>query len=107
MYFKWTERQPFALLSALSSFLFPLSPYLYLYALAFRCIEHGVPFRFGYLNLYTLTISLLPAIRSADTSHACFVLAGRKHEVERRNIARHGDIAIIRKDGRQALGLFG
>ena len=98
MYFKRVKRQPFALF---------LSPNLYLNAFALGCTQHRVPFRLGYLHLYALAVGLLLSIGSSETCHANFVLIGREHEVERRNVARHGDIAIIGEDGRLALGFFG
>ena len=98
MYFKRVKRQPFALF---------LSPNLYLNAFALRCTQHRVPFRLGYLHLYAFAVGLLLAIGSRETCHTSFVLIGREHEVERRNVARHGDITIIGENVRLALGIFG
>ena len=65
-----------------------------------------MPFRFRYLHLHTIAIGLLLAIGRAETCHAFFILVCREHEVEWCNIIRYSDIAIIRKDDRQALGIF-
>ena len=96
--FKCLERQPLALF---------LSPHLYLHALSFRGIEHSVPFRLRNLHLHAIAIGLLFAIGRADTCHAFFVFLDREHKVERRNVAGHRDITIVRHDGRQPLGIFG
>ena len=98
MYLKRVERQPFPLL---------LSPDLHLDALAFRGIEHIVPFRLRYLHLYPLAVGLLLTVRRGETCHTRLILINREHEVEWRNVTGYGDIAIIWEDGRQALGLPG
>ena len=97
MYFKRVERQPFALF---------LSPDLNLDALALRGSKHDMPVRLGYLHLHAFTVSLLLSVGCADTSHTFLVLVSREHEVERCNVERHGDIAIIGEDVWQALCLF-
>ena len=95
--FKGVERQPFAPL---------LPPNLNFETLAFCRVEHLAPFLFGNLNLYATAVGLLLPIRCGDTSHTCLVVIRREHEVERCNIVGHGDIAIVRIDGWQSLGLL-
>ena len=97
MYLKLIERQPFALFHA---------PNLNLDTLSLRNIEHIMPFRLRNLHFDTMAIRLLLAIGRSETCHALFVLVSREHKVKRCYIVRHSDIAIIRKNGRQALSLL-
>jgi hypothetical protein len=53
-----------------------------------------------------LAVGLLVAVWRGDTCHTLLILVGREHEVERRDVARHSDIAIVWVDSRQALGVF-
>ena len=98
LYFKRNKCQPFVPF---------LTPHLYLEALALRGIEHGVPFLLRNLHFHAIAISLLFTIRRSETCHTRLVLVSRKHEVEGSYVARNSNIAIIRIDGRQTLGLFG
>ena len=98
IYLKRGVRQPLAFL---------LTPDFNLETLTIRGIEHSMPFLLRYLHLHPITVCLLLAIGCGETCHTCFKLVSRKHEIKWRNIARYGDIAIIRENSWQALSLFG
>ena len=66
-----------------------------------------MPFRLGHLHLHAFAIGLLPAIGRGETSHTCVELVGRKHEVERGDVAGHGHVAVVGEDGGQTPGILG
>ena len=89
------ERQPFALL---------LAPDFHLDTLAFCGGEHAAPFLQGNLHLHTIAIGLLLTVGRGETCHAGLVFVGGEHKVQRCNVTGDRHVAIVREDGRQALG---
>ena len=47
------------------------------------------------------------AIGHGETCHTCVELVGRKHEVERGDVAGHGHVAVVGEDGGQTPGILG
>ena len=66
-----------------------------------------MPFRLRYLHLHAIAIGLLLSVGHGEARHTFLIFVNGEHEVEWRNIVRHSDVAIVGKDGRQALDLFG
>ena len=64
-----------------------------------------MPFRRRHLHLHSFAVCLLLTIGHSETCYALVEFAGREHEVEWRNVARHGDIAVVGEDIWQAFGL--
>jgi hypothetical protein len=65
-----------------------------------------MPFVFRYLYFHTIAVCLLLSIRCGETCHALLVLTSRHHKIEWCDVIGYGDVTIVRKNGRQALGFL-